>query len=133
MEEKLLYLSKPWRDELEKRLTEGLTPDKMKNLTSSMNNHYLNCPDGKEKFYYLSFVDGKIGELIIDEGSGPDAEFVITGDYEIFAAISRTELNAQKALMSGKIKLKGNMVKALKLVSIIDRINKITATIPTEF
>ena len=51
----------------------------------------------------------------------------------MFAKISRAELGAQKALMGGLLKLKGNMVKALKLASLSDRLNKIIATIETEF
>lgn len=133
MEEKLVYLSKPWRAELEKKLRENLTPEKMKYLTSSMNNQYLNCPDGKDRFYFISFENGEIKDLIIDEGPGPDAEFTISGDYEVFASVSRSELKAQKALMNGNLKLKGNMVKAIKLASLCDRLNKITATIPTKF
>lgn len=35
--------------------------------------------------------------------------------------------------MGGMLKLKGNMVKALKLASLCDRLNKIVATIETEF
>jgi putative sterol carrier protein len=32
--------------------------------------------------------------------------------------------------MTGKLKLKGNMVKALKLASLADRINKVFSTLP---
>ena len=35
--------------------------------------------------------------------------------------------------MTGKLKLKGNMVKALKLASLADRINKVLATIETAY
>ena len=35
--------------------------------------------------------------------------------------------------MSGKLILKGNMVKALSLASVVDRLNKVLATIPTEY
>jgi len=69
----------------------------------------------------------------VGEGDGPKAEFVISGDYDVFARISRAELGSQKALMGGLLKLKGNMVKALKLASLSDRLNKIIATIETEF
>ena len=70
---------------------------------------------------------------LVGEGEGPKAEFVISGEYEVFAKISRAELGAQKALMGGLLKLKGNMVKALKLASLVDRLNKIIATIETEY
>jgi len=35
--------------------------------------------------------------------------------------------------MSGKLRLKGNMVKALSLASIVDRLNKVLSEIPCEY
>ncbi len=35
--------------------------------------------------------------------------------------------------MSGKLRLKGNMVKALKLASLADRINKVLEKIPARY
>ncbi len=127
------YLSEEWRAEVEKRLKEQLTPEKMNNLTSSMNNRYLNCPGGTEKYFFVGFRDGTVESVLVGEGEGPAAEFTITGDYETFARISRAELGSQKALMNGLLRLKGNMVKALKLASLSDRLNKIIATIETAF
>ena len=99
-----------------------------------MNNLYTKCPNGAaDKYFFVAFADGKVDRVEVGEGIGPKAEFTITGDYDVFAKISRAELGSQKALMSGKMKLRGNMVKALKLASLCDRINKIIATIPTEF
>lgn len=133
MSEKIKYLSQEWRDEAEKRLRAELTPEKMNNITSSMLNVFLNCPGGKEKTLYLNFIDGILDKCIVGDGQIPDAEFKISGDYEVFAKISQAELGSQLALMTGKLKLKGNMIKALKLASISDRINKIFSTIPTEY
>ncbi len=127
------YLSEEWRAEVEKRLKEQLTPDKMNGVSSSMNNRYKNCPDGADRYFFVGFKDGEIDKVLVGEGDGPEAEFYISGDYEIFAQISRAELGSQKALMGGKLKLKGNMVKALKLASLCDRLNKVIATIDTEF
>lgn len=127
------YLSEEWRAEVEKRLREQLTPEKMNNLTSSMNNLYANCPDGKSHYFFVGFAEGKVDSVQVGEGDGPKAEFVISGDYEVFAKISRAELGSQRALMGGLLKLKGNMVKALKLASLSDRLNKIIATIETGF
>ena len=49
------------------------------------------------------------------------------------AQISQGKLGSQLALMSGKLKLKGNMVKAMKLASIADRLNKVLAKVDTEY
>jgi putative sterol carrier protein len=127
------YLSPEWRDEAEKRLKSELSPEKMNNITSSMSNIYQNCPDGKTRYLFFKFEDGNFAELSIGDGEPPSAEFRISGDYEIFAKISRAELGSQKALMTGKLKLKGNMIKALKLASIADRLNKVLSKIPAEY
>jgi len=129
----LKYLSEEWRTEVEKRLTGQLTPEKMNGITSSMNNRYKNCPDGQDRYFFVGFKDGGVDSVLVGEGDGPEAEFYITGDYEVFAKISRAELGSQKALMNGALKLKGNMVKALKLASLCDRVNKIIATVDTAF
>jgi putative sterol carrier protein len=130
---KVKYLTQEWVDEAERLLRPELTPEKMNHVTSSMSNIYRNCPDGKEKFFYIKFEDGNLVSVQVGEGAPPAAEFVITGDYDVFARISRAELGAQKALMTGKLKLKGNMVKALKLASLVDRINKLVAKIEAEY
>lgn len=127
------YLSPEWAAEAQKRLREQLSPEQMKNLTSSMLTLYHQCPDGKDRALYYKIVDGVFEDVSIREGEMPEAEFVISGDYETFAKISRAELGSRAALMSGKLKLKGNMVKALSLAAIVDRLNKVLSSIPAEY
>jgi putative sterol carrier protein len=127
------YLSPEWAEEAARRLQEDLTPEKMKHLTSSMITLYTNCPDGADHAVYYRVVDGVVEEVSLHEGALPEAEFTITGDYETFARISRAELKARAALMSGKLTLKGNLVKALRLSPVVDRLNEVLATIPTEY
>lgn len=127
------YISPEWAQEAMKRLKAELTAEKMKFVSSSMVTFYTNCPDGKDRAVYYRFVDGVIDEVSIQEGTPPAAEFRITGDYEIFAKISRAEIGSRSALMGGKLKLHGNMVKALSLASVVDRMNKVLATIPCRY
>jgi putative sterol carrier protein len=129
----LRYLSPEWAEEATRRLQEDLTPEKMKHLTSSMITLYTNCPDGADHAVYYRVVDGVVEEVSLHEGEPPEAEFTIKGDYETFARISRAELKARAALMSGKLTLKGNLVKALRLSPVVDRLNEVLATIPTEY
>ena len=131
--EQYSYLSPEWVTEVHRRLSEDLTPERMKYVSSSMVTLYENCPDGKNRALYYRFVDGVIDDLSIQEDSVPDAEFIVSGDYETFARISRAELGSRRALMTGKLRLKGNMVKALSLSVVVDRMNKVLATIPAEY
>ncbi len=131
--EKFAYLSPEWATEATRRLQADLTPEKMKHLTSSMITLYTNCPDGAERAVYYRVVDGVVEEVSLQEGDLPQAEFTIKGDYDTFARISQAELKARAALMSGKLTLKGNLVKALRLAPVVDRLNEVLATIPTEY
>lgn len=133
MPDKFKYLSPAWTQEAYRRLKAELTPEKMKHVTSSMITFYHACPDGKDRALYYKFVDGGIAEVAVLEGELPSAEFRITGDYETFAKISRAEMGSRSALMTGKLRLDGNMVKALSLSAVVDRMNKVLATIPTEY
>jgi putative sterol carrier protein len=133
MPETFRYLSPEWAQEAHRRLREQLTPEQMKHVTSSMVTLYHDCPDGKDRALYYGMVDGVVESLKILVDEVPEAEFVISGDYETFAQISRAELGSRAALMGGKLKLKGNMVKALSFSSVVDRLNKVLASVPTEF
>lgn len=127
------YLSPEWTQEAHSRLRTDLTPEQMKFVTSSMVTLYFDCPDGKDRALYYGMVNGVVESLYVVEGEVPQAEFVISGDYETFAKISRAELGSRAALMNGKLRLKGNMVKALSFSSVVDRLNKVLSTVPTEF
>ena len=129
----LKYLSPEWTAEAAKRLREQLTPEMMKNLTSSMLTLYHHCPDGKERALYYKIENGVFTDISVREAPMPQAEFVISGDYDTFAKISRAEIGSRSALMNGKLRLTGNMVKALSLASIVDRFNKILSEIPCEY
>jgi len=127
------YLSPEWTAEAAQRLRSQLTPEQMKNLTSSMLTIYHNCPDGQERALYYKIESGTFTDISVRQEPFPEVEFVISGDYEVFARISRAEIGSRSALMNGKLRLKGNMVKALSLASIVDRFNKILSEIPCEY
>jgi putative sterol carrier protein len=133
MSDLLAYLEPAWRDEALKRLQSELTPEKMNNVTTSMSNIYQKCPGGGEKYLFVECRDGKVTRVETGTGEPPQAEFRILGDYETFARISRAELGSQKALMTGKLKLKGNLARALKLAAVADRLNKVLSRIPTQY
>ena len=131
--EKYKYLSPEWAEEVCRRVNEKLSPERMKHITSSMLTVNTSCPDRKDRAVYYEIVDGVVTDVSIREGELTRAEFTITADYELFARISRGELKARAALMSGKMKLKGPLVKALRLSPLVDRLNEVIATIPTEY
>lgn len=134
MSEKLAYLSPEWAAEALKRLKAEIPPEKMNKISTSMSNIYQNCPDKQERYLYIQADDGGVTRVDVGPAAeAPKAEFTITGDYDVFARISRAELSSQRALMTGKLKVRGNMAKALKLASLADRINKVLSQIPATY
>ena len=137
MSDNLEYLSQEWMDAVIELVKERLTAEEMKHVSSSMVNIVENCPDGSRRYMYFRFEDGLLAEGLVgtddDEVATKKPEFRIIGDYDTFAKISKAELGARSALMRNRIKLKGNMVKALRLSSVVDKLNKIIAQVPTEF
>ncbi|MFW9769527.1 MAG: SCP2 sterol-binding domain-containing protein [Candidatus Thorarchaeota archaeon] len=137
MSENLKYLSQEWMDAVIELVKENLTSEEMKHVSSSMVNIVENCPDGKRRYMYFRFEDGLLAEGLVgtddDEVASKNPEFRIIGEYDTFAKISKAELGARSALMRNRIKLKGNMVKALRLSSVVDKLNKIIARVPTDY
>lgn len=129
----LAYLGPEWAVEARKRLDAELNPENMHHVTSSMTNIYQNTPGGADKYLYIAFEDGRVAALEVGEGEPPQAEFKIIADYDTFAKITRGELGAVKALTSRKLTLRGNMAKAMRLAPRVDRMNKVLATIPTDY
>lgn len=56
----------------------------------------------------------------IERGTGraaaPVADYISDADYDVFIRTMTGELNTAKALTAGKIKLKGNLMKGLKML-----------------
>jgi putative sterol carrier protein len=87
-------------------------------------------PDGGDAKYYIKLEDGAVEVAI---GELRDAEVTISQNYDTAAAISRLELNAQNAFMTGKLKIQGNMMKLLQLQGVVGALPKAISTVPVEY
>lgn len=133
MNNKLMYLSAEWKAEAERRLKRELTFENLKGLSSSVANVQFNCPGGKKKFIYSRYENGQLIDFIVGEGEPTKADFVISGEYDTFVGIFKAEISTKDAFSKGKIKVKGNMIKALKLVPIAVKVNRILGSITTNY
>ena len=61
----LKYLSPEWTLEAQQRLRSQLTPETMKNLTSSMLTVYHNCPDGQDRALYYKIENGIFTDISV--------------------------------------------------------------------
>jgi putative sterol carrier protein len=87
------------------------------------------APDG-EKRYYLNLQDGTAE---VSMGDLPDAEATLSSDYETAAAMSRNELNATAAYMSGKLKIQGDLMKLMQLQGLFNTLPQAVKSVDVEY
>lgn len=133
MESIVKYLSPEWREQAEALIRRDITPEDMKNSTVTMANEYLNCPDGTVKYLFIKFTDGVLDKFEIGEGTAPEADFKVIADYEVYVKIAKEELTGQSAVMSGKMRIKGNIMTAMKHAAAREKTSKLIAAIPTDY
>lgn len=93
---------------------------------------YENVPqlDGKDFWHLYDIEDGVIEEL--DHGNDKndipkDADFVTFCSYDIVKKIMTGEISTPRAMLSGEIKMKGNMVRAMKMLDTYNILQELKA------
>ena len=72
-----------------------------------------NVPE--DQYLYLDFEDGRVNSIrMVDKETAENSKFVIYGDYIRWKQVALKELDAVKAMMQGKLKLKGNLPYVVK-------------------
>jgi hypothetical protein len=131
------YLSEPWAQAVLNLIeTDPRIERALGGLEVSILTIILHPPKGCYGFLYAAFdadglVDYRTGHDFHAVAKGlPEPTFVISGDYEVFAAIQRRELSERKAILTGRLHLTGSMVKALRYMRVLEAITAVTATVP---
>jgi putative sterol carrier protein len=85
--------------------------------------------DGEKRYY----LDLEGGAAKVSMGELPDAEATLSSDYDTAAAMSRNELNATAAYMSGKLKIQGDLMKLMQLQGLFNTLPQVVKTIDVEY
>lgn len=107
-----------------------------KKLTLRMANVIKNCPDGKTRYLYWRFENGKLLETksgLSDEMGGLDPQFTTGASYETIEKINNAKISVNAAVLKGQMSFKGNLVKMMKYAKAFDRFTEVRRRIPTEY
>jgi len=104
-------------DNVFKLISEGIKADP--SLVKKVNGIFQFTVDGQSWV-----VDLKTGGGSVTKGGANNAEVTITITEPDFHQLMKGTLNAQQAFLAGKIKLKGNMMLAMKLKTLVESLNK---------
>jgi len=91
-----------------------------------------NLPE--DKYLYVNFFDGKVLDVrMADKETAENTKFVISGEYIRWKQVAKGELDAVKAMMQGKLKLKGNLPYVVKYVKGVQETIKCLIALDSEF
>lgn len=98
----------------------------------------LQPPQGCYGFVYVHFEDGGLSEYrvghdyeAVTKGLGIPT-FVVSGKYDVFAAVNRGELSERKAILTGKLHLTGSVWRALRHMGAMEAITQALNSIECE-
>jgi len=118
------FLDDEWYDEYVKRCYASF--DKPGKLTLTYCELYKECGGEHDTMWiFYDFENAMFREIKrgYGEDTVPDSMYRCTGTREAFVGICDGSLDPKKAVLSGKLGLKGNMLKAF---SMLDMANKLT-------
>lgn len=87
---------------------------------------------------FIEFDEGelkhvKAGDREKFEDRYADTEFTVWAPYNTFAEIHAGRLNEKLAVLSGRVRLKGSMFRALKLLKVVEKLNAILREEPATY
>ena len=89
----------------------------------------VSTPDGEVK-YWFTVQDGQTDMGL---GETSDAEATLASDYDTAAALTKGELNATSAYMSGKLKIQGDLMKLMGLQGVFNALPQVFKQLDVEY
>jgi putative sterol carrier protein len=83
-------------------------------------------------YLFQDYWHGDVGEFVVcDKEKAESAKFVMTGEYSRWKQIARKELDATKALLQGKLKMKGDLPYVVRNIKTVNKVIDILGTFDT--
>ena len=136
-ERSVKYLSEEWQELCQDALNRddefaGLACD----LSIELNNIIENCPDGKTRFLYWRFENGKLRETVVglpEDLGGRNPFFTTIASYDTFMKINTAKTSVEAAVMEGLLRFEGDLVRMMQHADALNRFTEVRRKIPTEY
>lgn len=131
MADEVAFGTLEWLDEYAKLYNENeVAKEALKDLSAKVGYEFTDRPDIKPKYAFIK--EGVIAEHgeITDPG---EMDYIIKANYDVWKAMTLGELDPMNALMSGKVKIQGNMAALLKHADGFKQTFDVVQSIPTAF
>jgi putative sterol carrier protein len=85
-------------------------------------------------YMFTDYWHGDVRDFFIcDAAKAQSAKFIMTGDYARWKQVAKKELDATKALMQGKLKLKGDLTYVVRNVKTVNKVIDLLTEVSTIF
>jgi putative sterol carrier protein len=85
-------------------------------------------------YLFTDYWHGDVRDFYIcDAAKAQTAKFIMTGDYARWKQVAKKELDATKALMQGKLKLKGDLTYVVRNVKTVNKVIDLLTEVDTIF
>jgi putative sterol carrier protein len=85
-------------------------------------------------YIFQDYWHGDVGEFVVcDYDKAQSAKFVMTGDYSRWKQVALKELDATKALLQGKLKMKGDLPYVVRNIKTVNKVIDILGKVDTDW
>lgn len=121
------FMSPEWEQEMQKRLAEEFSTKGM--ISTVFVQVMTDCPDGTQKWALTETEKGIYKRYEIGTGEPPKGEFTAIGSYAIHRGCVTGDVDGEQALVSGDMKLKGNMIKGMTMLGTYRRLEEVEQSV----
>ncbi|HDP25651.1 MAG TPA: SCP2 sterol-binding domain-containing protein [Deltaproteobacteria bacterium] len=83
-------------------------------------------------YIFMDYWHGDVGEfLVCDKAKAESATFVMTGDYSRWKQVALKELDSTKALLQGKLKMRGDLPYVVRNIKTVNKVIDILGNVDT--
>ncbi|HOJ13800.1 MAG TPA: SCP2 sterol-binding domain-containing protein [Deltaproteobacteria bacterium] len=83
-------------------------------------------------YLFMDYWHGDVGEFVVcDKAKAESAKFVMTGDYARWKQVALKELDSTKALLQGKLKMKGDLPYVVRNIKVVNKVIDILGRVDT--
>ncbi|MEK6984910.1 MAG: SCP2 sterol-binding domain-containing protein [Candidatus Thermoplasmatota archaeon] len=133
------YLGPGWgRKALEVMKSDPRVAEAVKGVDLRLLIRIRETPPGRYHYLYAHFdgtglADGRMGHDGDDIlATLPEPTFTIEGPYDVFASVQRGELTERKAILSGRLHIKGSRLLALRYMGALETVTEVLGEIPCQ-
>ena len=136
-ERSVRYLSEEWQKLCQDALNRDDEFARLAcDLSIELNNIIENCPDGKTRFLYWRFENGKLRETVVglpEDLGGRNPFFTTIASYDTFMKINTAKTSVEAAVMEGLLRFEGDLVRMMQHADALNRFTEVRRKIPTEY